>query len=368
MFDRRLVENFNWGLLLAVTAIGTIGILLIYSAVNAGIENPQKALSTKQLIWFGIGYLIMFISVLFSYKNLDRWGMSIYVVCIIMLLCVLFFGKYVAGARRWLTLGSLTIQPSEFVKISVIIVLAKYYSANAMARGLTFRNLLKPAVLVGIPVFLVLRQPDLGTSLIIIIIAISMTLFVKIEKKTLITLALSVMAFIPIVWSFVLKPYQRERVMTLLNPDLDPLGKGYQILQSKIAIGSGMLYGKGFLKGTQNALSFLPEQQTDFILCVLAEEWGFTGVGVVVALYLLLLGLALNIAHACRDPFGIILTVGIISMIFWHIIINMGMVMGLLPVVGAPLPLISYGGSSVLATLMGIGILLNISMRRFVKM
>jgi len=368
MFDRRLIENFNWGLLFVVTAIGSIGVLLIYSAVNAGIENPQKMLSMKQLVWFGIGYIIMFISVMFDYKHLDRWGMSIYVICIVMLLCVLFFGKYVAGARRWLTFGSLTLQPSEFVKISVIIVLARYYSKNATARGLTFRNLLKPAVLLLIPVLLVLRQPDLGTSLIIIIIAISMTLFVKIERNTLISLAISVIAFIPILWSFVLKPYQRERVMTMLNPDLDPLGKGYQILQSKIAIGSGMLYGKGYLKGTQNALSFLPEQQTDFILCVLAEEWGFTGVGFVVALYILLIGLALNIAYTCRDPFGIILTIGIISMIFWHIVINMGMVMGLLPVVGAPLPLISYGGSSVLTTLIGIGILLNISMRRFVKM
>ena len=213
---------------------------------------------------------------------------------------------------------------------------------------------------------LIVMQPDLGTALVVVLIAASMTVFVKIEKRLFLSMIVACGVTVPLIWMFFLKGYQKQRILTFLNPDRDPLGAGYHIIQSKIAIGSGMFTGKGFLKGTQNALSFLPEQHTDFILSVLAEEWGFVGSVTVLLLYLLLIGWGVKIAYGCRDSFGTIMSVGITSMIFWQVFINVGMVMGLMPVVGVPLPLISYGGSSVVTTLIGIGILMNVSMRSFI--
>jgi rod shape determining protein RodA len=211
---------------------------------------------------------------------------------------------------------------------------------------------------------LIVKQPDLGTALLLIIIAGSMTLFVKIEKRSLLALVVSGSLTVPMVW-FVLKDYQKQRILTFLNPDRDPLGAGYHIIQSKIAIGSGMLVGKGYLKGTQNALSFLPEQHTDFVFSVFAEEWGFAGCAVLILVFLMLIVWALNVAYSCRDPFGSIMAVGISAMIFWQVFVNIGMVMGLMPVVGVPLPFISYGGSSVATMMMSVGLLISISMRRF---
>ncbi|MCJ7625069.1 MAG: rod shape-determining protein RodA, partial [Anaerolineaceae bacterium] len=205
--------------------------------------------------------------------------------------------------------------------------------------------------------------PDLGTAMILILIAGSMTVFSKIERRTLIYMIISGFVTVPLVWFF-LKDYQKQRILTFINPDLDPLGAGYHIIQSKIAIGSGMIAGKGFLKGTQNALSFLPEQHTDFIFSVLAEEWGFLGSVALIICFFVLIAWGLNIAYGCRETFGTILSVGITSMIFWQVFINIGMVMGLMPVVGVPLPFISYGGSSIITMMIGVGILLNISMRR----
>jgi rod shape determining protein RodA len=245
-----------------------------------------------------------------------------------------------------------------------MIVLARYFSKDANTRGFTLRELFRPFILTLIPFVLIVKQPDLGTAGLLVLIAGSITLFVKIERRSLIYLMVSCAAVVPMVWFF-LKEYQQRRILTFLDPDRDPLGAGYHIIQSKIAIGSGMISGKGFLKGTQNALSFLPEEHTDFIFSVLAEEWGFIGSVVVVLLFLMLIFWGLNIAQGCREPFGTILAVGVTSMFFWQVIINIGMTMGLAPVVGVPLPFVSYGGSSVLTTAIGIGLLMNISMRRF---
>jgi rod shape determining protein RodA len=304
------------------------------------------------------------ISFLFNYKILDRWALTIYVIGILLLIAVLFFGKYVSGSRRWLVLGPLSIQPSELIKVVVIIVLAHYYSKHAYTRGFTLRELLKPLILVIIPTVLIVRQPDLGTAFLILLVAGSMTVFVKIERRTLFTIIAFCTVTIPLVWFF-LRDYQKQRILTFLNPDRDPLGAGYHIIQSKIAIGSGIITGKGYLKGTQNALSFLPEQHTDFIFSVFAEEWGFVGSTVLILLFLMLIVWGLNIAYRCRDPFGTILSVGISAMIFWQVVVNIGMVMGLMPVVGIPLPFISYGGSSIVTMMMSIGVLSNVSMRRF---
>ncbi len=366
MFDRRLVECFDWGLLGFVMVLGSLGLVILYSAEAAGASNLQNILFKKQIVWFSIGSIFMVISFLIDYKVLDRWGIVFYLMSIALLICVLFFGKYVAGSRRWLIMGPITIQPSELVKVTVIIVLSQYFSKRANIKGFSLRELLTPMIMTLIPFILIVRQPDLGTALLVLLIAASITAFVKIERQSLVFIISVFITTVPLIWMFLLKGYQKQRVLTFLNPDRDSLGAGYHIIQSKIAIGSGMIFGKGFLKGTQNALSFLPEQHTDFILSVLAEEWGFAGTGLTLFVYLLLIVWGLNVAHSCRDTFGTILSVGITAMIFWQVFINVGMVMGLMPVVGVPLPLISYGGSSVVTTLIGIGILMNVSMRRFI--
>ncbi len=365
MVDRRYFTYFDWGLLALTFLLGLFGLMTLYSAVMAGVPTPQKALFTKQLIWYGIGLAGMLVCLLFNYKLLERWGLVIYIVCVLMLVWVMFFGKYVGGSRRWLVLGPLSLQPSELVKIAVIIVLARHYAKYVSSRGFRLHSLQIPALLTLIPFLLILQQPDLGTAGLVVLIAATMTLFVKIERRSLMLLLGSAVAMIFPVWFFVLKDYQKQRILTLFNPEGDPLGTGYHIIQSKIAIGSGFLTGKGFLQGTKNALYFLHEQHTDFIFSVLAEEWGFMGASILILAFLVFLFWSLNIAFGCRDPFGTILAVGITAMIAWQTVINIGMVMGLMPVVGVPLPFISYGGSSLLTTLICVGILMNISMRRF---
>lgn len=365
MFDRRLIEHFDWGFVALILLICSIGLVILYSALSAGHEaGAVHVLFKKQMIWMGAGFVIMIISLMIDFRDLDKLNLFIYAICVGLLISVVIFGQVGGGSRRWIHLGFLRIQPSELMKIALIISLASVYSNSASQSGLSFQKLIKPAILCIIPFFLIVDQPDLGTGLLLLLIAGSITLFVKVEKKVFFTLSGVCFAAIPLVW-FGLKAYQKNRILTFLNPDRDPLGTGYHIIQSKIAIGSGMLTGKGFLKGTQNALSFLPEQHTDFIASVLAEEWGLVGCSILLLLYFFLLFWGLNIAYNCRSMFGSILAFGITTMIFWQIFINIGMVMGLMPVVGVPLPLVSYGGSSVITNMVGFGILLNISMREF---
>ncbi|MBF0573816.1 MAG: rod shape-determining protein RodA [Desulfamplus sp.] len=367
MFDRRLIENFDWGLILITCLIGMVGLCVLYSAVNAGEPGgAMHLLFQKQMIWIGGSFTIVLFSLSIPYKLFDRGSFAAYIICIGLLVAVLLFGKYVGGSRRWLALGPITMQPSELMKLSLIFVLASSYSGVISESGLAFKYLIKPVLLLFFPFLLIILQPDLGTALLLLFIATSMTLFVKVKKNVFFSCLIVAISAVPLAWMFVLKEYQKGRVLTFLDPNRDPLGAGYHIIQSKIAIGSGMLYGKGFLKGTQNALAFLPEHHTDFILSVLAEEWGLIGCCVLLFLYFMLLLWGLNISYCCRDMFGSILAFGITIMIFWQIFINIGMVMGLMPVVGVPLPLISYGGSSVVTNMIGIGVLLNISMRRFV--
>lgn len=364
MIDRRLVEYFDWWLLLLTIAIGGVGLVVLYSAVNAGGGAHPSGLFTRQLVWYGFGAVVMVVVFLINYKVYERWGHLFYILCIILLLAVLLHGKLGGGARRWLVLGPVSVQPSELVKIAVIIMLAKYYAKVVTTEGLRLRELVKPLLIMALPCVLIVQQPDLGTAMMILIIGCGITLYLKIERTTFLGLIGSGALLVPVVWAF-LKGYQKQRILTFLNPERDPLGAGYHIIQSKIAIGSGMVSGKGFLLGTQNTLDFLPEQHTDFIFSVLAEEWGFVGAAAVLLLFLLLITWGLQVAQRSRDPFGTILAVGVTIMLATQVVINIGMVMGLLPVVGVTLPLISYGGSSVLTTMAGIGLLLNVSMRRF---
>ena len=366
MFDRRLLQNFDWGLLGITLILCATGLLVLYSAVL--IDDPQDMMPIfyKQIAWLGIGLFLMALMLLFSYKSLDKWALSIYGLTVLLLVCVLVFGRQAGGSTRWLAMGPFTFQPSELVKVGVIIVLARYFAKNVKQNGMGLRDLLIPMGLTAAPFFLVLIQPDLGTAGTIALIAASMALFVKIHRRTWMCFILIAIVAIPVGWHL-LYPYQRDRVLTLLSPEKDPLGAGYHIRQSKIAVGSGLILGKGYLNGTQKKLSFLPEQHTDFIFSVLSEEWGFAGSMFLIFLFVVLMAFGINIAHSCRDSFGAILCVGVTAMIFWQVFINIGMVTGIMPVVGMPLPLVSYGGSSVITLLIGIGILMNVSMRRFLN-
>ena len=255
MFDRRLVQYFDWGLMGLAILIGCMGLITLYSAVTAEAPTPQKVLFFKQLLWFSVGLFAMVATFLFNYKILDRWAQPIYFVCIALLMAVLFAGKYVGGSRRWLIIGPVSFQPSELVKIAVILALARYYSKDAKTRGFTLRELVRPLMIIMLPVLLIGIQPDLGTAGLVVLIAGSITVFVKIERRSFAYLIASGAVLVPMIWFF-LKEYQKKRILVFLDPDRDPLGAGYHIIQSKIAIGSGMLGGKGYLKGTQNALSF----------------------------------------------------------------------------------------------------------------
>ncbi|MFH1075454.1 MAG: rod shape-determining protein RodA [Pseudomonadota bacterium] len=362
MFDRRLVQHFDWPLLIMTCCIAFIGLITLYSAVSS--DPSRSHLFARQIFWFGMGTAIMVAVLFFDYRLLERWAMPIYLISVALLVVVLVFGRVISGSQRWLTVGSVSIQPSEFAKIACIIMLARFFSANLTYGGMLLQDLWKPFLWIVVPFMLIALQPDLGSALMVLLIAGSIVLFVKIRKSAFVFLA-SVGAFVtPMVWFF-LKEYQKQRILTFLNPDRDPMGAGYHIIQSKVAIGSGMFFGKGFLKGTQSYLFFLPEQHTDFIFSVLAEEWGFIGAGAVIVCFLILLAVGINVAFRSRENFGTIVAVGIVSMIGWQVFINIGMTMGIMPVVGIPLPMVSYGGTSVLSTLIAIGILLNISMRRF---
>jgi rod shape determining protein RodA len=366
MIDRRLLQHFDWLFLGLTLVIGGIGILALYSAVNANADMTEvrRLVYVKQSYWLGISSGVMILLLLFSYRWLSRMAFPIYGASIVLLLTVFFLGKEVSGSQRWLVLGPVSIQPSEMMKISLAIMLARYFSESATKDGFSLQGLWKPLIWTILPFVLILKQPDLGTGLILLLIAGSVTVFVKIERRSLLCLTAAGIAVSGMAWFF-LKGYQKQRISAFLDPQGDPLGAGYHIIQSKIAVGSGLFFGKGFLKGTQNALSFIPEQHTDFIFSVLAEEWGFLGSVTIIILYLLLIIWGLSVAVRSKDPFGTVLAVGLTSMIFWQTFINVAMVLALLPVVGVPLPLISYGGSSMLANMVAIGILLNISMRRF---
>ena len=367
MFDRRLIQFFDWGLLLLTIILLGIGLIALCSAVfseKIDIDPIKTALIMKQLIAIGTGMSLMIILFFIDYRHLDRYAYVIYFLTLLLLIFVLYHGKVVAGSRRWIVLGMLRFQPSEIAKLSVIIVLGHYYSKVITEQGLSLKDLIIPLILTGLPCLFVLKQPDLGTSTLIFLNASAMTWFVKVKKRTMLLIIVVLLICLPMGW-FSLKDYQKNRIQSFLDPSRDPLGSGYHVIQSKIAIGSGKMFGKGFLKGTQNDLAFLPEQHTDFIFSVLAEEWGFVGSIIVIVTYLMLILWILYVANSSKDVFSKTVSVGICAMIFWQVVINIGMVMGLMPVVGVTLPLISYGGSSIVTSLIGIGIVLNISMRRY---
>lgn len=363
MIDRRLLTHFDWVLLGMVLLISAIGIINLYSATSNG-ETIGPPLYLKQILWLAIGLSAMLIIAFVEYRYYTDFAYIAHSVAIFLLIVVLIYGIITSGAQRWVKIGPLTFQPSEFVKISLILALAKFFQRSPGSGGYSLRHLGFPFFLLFLPMILILKQPDLGTAIILLLLFLSILIFVKVRWSSLITIGVIGASILPLVWRF-LKDYQKRRIITFFNPDLDPLGASYHLIQSKIAVGSGGIFGKGFMKGTQSKLGFLPEQHTDFIFSALGEEWGLVGCYVVLGLYFLLILWGLRIAIGSKDRCGAVLSFGVVAMLFWHTFINISMVLGLMPVVGIPLPLLSYGGSFLLSTMIGIGLLLNVSMRRY---
>ncbi len=364
MFDRRLIQHFDWVLLLLAVIVTAIGIVNLYSATHAIREMGGAAVFYRQIYWFLIGLLACLFMTTFNYHLLERLAYPTYFLAVFLLVLVLLVGRVTSGSQRWLSLGFISFQPSELAKLALIMVLARFLSQGAGSRVHRLRDLWQPLLLIAVPCGLILKEPDLGTAILIAAVSLSMILFVRVNGKSLAIAGIAVLSLTPLIWSR-LKEYQRLRILTFLKPELDPLGAGYHVTQSKITIGSGQFWGKGFLKGTQTRLHFLPEQHTDFAFSVLAEEWGFVGAVVLLLLYLFLIVWAINVARNSKDKFGSILATGVAAMIFWQVVINVGMVTGLVPVVGIPLVLFSYGGTSLVMTMASIGLLMNVSMRRF---
>jgi rod shape determining protein RodA len=364
MFDRRLLQNFDWLIVLVLLLIGTVSILNLYSATFPVRGAGGSQVFVKQIYWYLIGFGAFVLMTTFSYCTLERFAYPVYLLAVGLLLLVLAGGKVISGSQRWITLFGFNLQPSELAKIGVVLCLAKFFSDRSEYREYRLRDLWQPFGLICIPAFLIVKEPDLGTALLLLAVSASMLLFARIQWKSLVILMGSALLIAPFIW-FSLKAYQQRRILTFLMPDLDPLGAGYHINQSKIAIGSGLALGKGFMKGTQTRLHFLPEQHTDFAFSVWAEEWGFLGSALLLVLYLILVIWALNISRNSKDKFGAMLAVGLTAILLWQVVINVGMVTGLLPVVGIPLVLFSYGGSSLVTTMAVIGLLMNIRMRRF---
>ena len=364
MFDRRLIQNFDWVLLFLLMMLAGLSILNLYSATYPIRDVGGSQVFIKQIYWFLIGFAVFFAMTTFNYSVLERFAYPTYFTAVFLLVLVLIIGKVTSGSQRWLSLGPISFQPSEVTKIVMLIILAKFFSEREGQLEYRLRDLWQPFLLIGIVSGLILKEPDLGTALLIILVSFSVVLIAKVKWESLFILLMTALSVAPFVW-FSLRTYQKNRILTFLRPDMDPLGSGYHINQSKIAIGSGQFWGKGFLQGTQTRLHFLPEQHTDFAFSVWAEEWGFVGSAFLLLVYLAIIFWGLNIARNSKDQFGSMLAVGIVALVFWQAVINVGMVTGLMPVVGLPLLLFSYGGTSLISTMAAAGLLMNISMRRF---
>ena len=346
----------------ALVLIG-IGITNLHSATFAS-GAMESQFWKYQVMWVGIGTVICAISYFFHYRVLERFAYIAYGINLLLLVAVLVIGRSVLGSKRWLVFGPITVQPSEFMKITIAWTLAKYFHDDAQREFYDLKSLLVPVLLVLLPVLLVMAQPDLGTAMIILAVSASMMLFVRIRPRILLTVFLSAIVFLPVAYKFVLKDYQRQRIITFINPQSDPRGAGYNSIQSMIAVGSGQFLGKGFKKGTQSQLNFLPEHHTDFIFSVFSEEHGFVGFVVLISLYVSLLLGALKISYGSNDKFGMLFGMGLTALFFWHMFINIGMTTGIMPIVGVPLPFMSYGGSFMVSCMLAVALLTNIANKK----
>jgi rod shape determining protein RodA len=357
-------DSFDWTLFLTASALAVIGVVNLYSATSvsrAGLTD----IYVQQVYWLVLGGILAGAVAVIDYRHYERLGYLLYGVGIVLLVLVFILGRDIRGSSRWINIGSFGFQPSEFMKLFLIIALAKYLHDDPRTEARTFKDLVAPAVLTAVPTFLILKQPDLGTALIHLLIFTTVCVLMRIRWQTVAGIGVGAGIVVPLAWTFVMKDYQKQRILVFLNPEANLRGSGWHAHHARVAIGAGGFKGEGFMQGTQNQFYFLPDQHSDFPFAVFAEDWGFLGCLVLVCLYGFLVLWAIRIAATAKDRFGAVLAIGVGALIFWHAIFNLGMVTGLLPVVGVTLPLFSAGGSSVLTIMIGIGLLMNVSMRRY---
>ncbi len=358
------LKNLDWVFMLTVFALMGVGLAFIYSASSRSEGTALTAMTQRQVQWILVGLFLFSVMVVADYRRIGESAWAAYLVGLVLLVLVLFMGRKIYGAVRWLNLFGIQIQPAEFAKLGTILLLARFLS-NPGRDPADPRVLLHSLVLVGLPILLILRQPDLGTASTILPVALLMMFVAGVPAKYLfLLLGLGVLAAVP-GW-FMLHDYQQERILVFFDPSRDPLGTGWNSIQSGIAVGSGGLTGKGFMMGTQNILGFLPRTvaPTDFIFSVIGEETGFVGSVLLLGLFAALVGGCLRAALASRDKFGRVLSVGVIALLFSHIFVNMAMTVGLMPITGLPLPLVSYGGSFMMCTMLGLGLVQSVYVRR----
>ena len=351
--------QLNWGLMALLLMLTGISVALLYSAANGSFE-PW---AVRQMARFGVGAAIMIAVAVIDLRFWLRWAYGGYAGALALLILVEFIGATGMGAQRWIDIGVIQLQPSEVMKIALVVALASYFNGIDIEDMGRLRILVPALLLVCAPVALVVKQPDLGTALILVMVGGVMFWLAGVRLWQAGLVATAAIGAVPVAWQF-LHQYQKERVLTFINPENDPLGAGYHILQSKIALGSGGLSGKGFMAGTQSHLDFVPEKQTDFIFTMLAEEFGMLGGLTLLGVYLLLVAYGIAIAWRSRNQFGRLLAMGLTTTFFLYVFINVAMVMGLIPVVGVPLPFISYGGTSLLTLMIGFGLIMSVSIHR----
>jgi len=361
VFERRLYYHIDWALLFAILALCAMGVLMIFSATAATPATSRMYVTQSYAIVLGLVAMVVTLSV--DYRAFTDKSHLLYIWLLGALLYVVFFGDVQMGARRWIPIGSLNLQPSEFAKVGVALVLAKYFGEN---RGIpSWPDLAVAGVLTAIPLGLIAKEPDLGTAVTLVPVFMAVAYLAGIQTRILGFLVAALLVAAPVAWQFALKDYQKTRISTFLDPSQDAKGAGYQQIQARITVGSGGLQGKGFRQGTQGQLRFLPVAHNDFIFSVLAEERGFVGVVVALALYLFVIVRTLEAARLAKDRLGSYLVIGVLASFTFQVIYNITMSAGLAPVKGLTLPLMSYGGSSMIATLAAFGLVLNVRMRRF---
>lgn len=363
--ERNRFSRLDLNFAFVILALNLIGLINLYSATHGMFSKDTMDLFWMQIVWLSVGWSVYLGITLIDYKLFTRLAYIFYGLNVGALVMVMVVGKTSLGATRWLDLGFMRYQPSETMKLVMVLVLAKTFANRSYEKGMGVFDLILPAALLIVPFVLTVKQPDLGTAGVLVAITGSILLFVGVRRSILIFAAIAAVISAPIVWNFGLKDYQKNRVLTFMSPGRDPRGTGYNSIQSKIAVGSGKVLGKGFRKGTQSQLEFLPERHTDFIFSVLSEEHGFIGSVTTLGLFIILYLMAVRIAISARDKSGAIIVVGIFFYLFWHVFINIGMVIGILPIVGVPLPLLSYGGTSLLTTMTGLGLISSVAYRRY---
>ena len=358
----RKIWQINWSLILLVLVLAGVGFAMLYSAGGGSLE-PW---AIRQIARAAVGLVLMIVVALVDLRFWMRWAYLGYLVALLMLVAVEVQGSIGMGAQRWLDLGVIQVQPSEIMKITLVLALARWFHAASIEDVGRIHYLAVPALLVAAPVALVMKQPDLGTALMLLMGSTAMLFIVGVRWWKFALGFAAVAAAVPLGWNF-LRDYQKARVRVFLDPTLDPLGAGYHIIQSKIALGSGGMFGKGFGLGTQSHLNFLPEKQTDFIFTMLAEEFGMAGSLTLLGLYLLIMIYGYAIAFRCTSQFGRLVAIGIVTAVFLAMFINMAMVMGMIPAKGSTLPMVSYGGSSLIVTMVGFGLLIGVWVHRDVR-